>query len=576
VIPPPGSEVPIPPKPKTDSAPPKPDTIKSRFGRSSDPHSADIGPPYSWNREQLFASGALTLADLLERIPGAASFRSGWLASPKFIAVNGDFDRVRVFYDGIELNNLDARTAPLLDLNTVQLWTLETVTVERLGGELRVHVRSWQVERTSPYTRTDIATGDEQTNIYRGYYGKRFRNGGGLQLAGEQHSTTSNRFGGGGDALSFVARVGLARPMWSVDGFANRTQTTRVIQPTFGAGLSLPGFGATQSLAYLRAAIGKPGDGPWLEAIASSLRLEENSNHVAASTSASLRVIADTTDTTSSLRQYVLSAGFARGPVRISATDRIRTADGSTTHAPSGRIELDSRYALVSAYAEHDDADKVNRGDLVARVMPTTSIALAGALSQTSSTAVNGAKTPDVLSARVEAGIRLIGPWLSAGFITRDTAMLQPLRVFDSAYVARTVGRRQGSYIAMRGRIIGDLGADIVATRWDSADFYRPKYQTRSELNFVTRWLSRFPSGSFGFRAVAIHEYRGETSFPVAGGVRTTAVSNIFSGLLEIRILRGVISYQIRNVAGEIHQIVPDFYMPRAISLYGIRWEFWN
>ncbi|MGH9419395.1 MAG: TonB-dependent receptor plug domain-containing protein, partial [Thermoanaerobaculia bacterium] len=138
----------------------------------------------SWNRAQLFATGALSVADLLERVPWATSFRTGWLASPKFVAVNGDLGRIKVFYDGIELDNVDPRSGSTLDLNTVQLWTLESVSIERFANEIRVNLRSWQVQNTDPYTRVDILTGDENTNAYRGYYGKRFFNGAGLQLAG--------------------------------------------------------------------------------------------------------------------------------------------------------------------------------------------------------------------------------------------------------------------------------------------------------------------------------------------------------------------------------------------------------
>jgi len=182
-----------------------------------------------------------------------------------------------------------------------------------------------------------------------------------------------------------------------------------------------------------------------------------------------------------------------------------------------------------------------------------------------------------MISARVEGGIRLFGPWVIAGFLTRDTALLVPPRAFDTAYVARPAGRRSGAYVGLRGTIYGALGADIVATQWAAADEYRPSFQSRSEINLITNWVSRFPSGNFGIHAAMVHEYRGQVRFPVADGVRVTAASsNVFAGLLEIRIMRAVITYQIRNLAGELHQIVPDFYMPRVINLYGVRWEFVN
>ncbi|MEP6905378.1 MAG: Plug domain-containing protein [Gemmatimonadales bacterium] len=361
VVPPPASEVPIPPRQPTDSTTPKPDTVKARFGRASAPGTSDVGPQYSWNRDELFASGALTLADLIERIPGVTGFRSGWLASPKFAAINGDLNRVRVFYDGLELDNLDARTEPLLDLNTVPLWTLGSVIVERLGGEIRVHVTSWQVDRTTPYTRTDVSTGTEDTNFYRGYYGKRYGNGAGLQLGGQQYNTANNRLGGGGDALSFVVRTGVAKKLWSVDVFATRAITSRSVQPTFGSGLALPAYHATSTFAYLRGAFGHVDDGPWLQLMASSMKLQEDTKHSTGSTRAGFSAISDTTDTTTSRAQYLLTAGFTRGPLRASVGERIRSVSGRTSYAPEGRFLVDTKYGFLNLFGERDDFRKLNR-----------------------------------------------------------------------------------------------------------------------------------------------------------------------------------------------------------------------
>ena len=584
---PPTSEVPIPPKPrpdtttdstalKPDSTAPRPDTIKPRFARSTDARTSDIGSQYSWNREELFGSGALNLAELLERIPGTTSFRSGWVNSQKFVAVNGQADAVRVFYDGLELDNLSSRTAPLLDLNTIQLWTLENVTVERLGGELRVHLRSWQADRRLPSTRVDVSTGDEDTNFYRGFYGKRFGNGAGLQFAGQQFNTTAARFGGGGDGLSVLARVGTGGRRWSVDGFVNRTQFGRVRQPTFGSGLAIPAYSGTQSLAYARVAIGRLGEGPWFEAIASNRRLKEDSKHVLPGSAPGLRVIADTADTVTSMRQYVLSAGVTRGPIEFAGVDRIRSIAGSTTNSPGGRFQFDSRLTFVEVSAEHDGFGKRNRADAVARFTPTPSVAVSAAFSHVTFTGDDSLGVPTSTSGRIEGGIRLFGPWLLAGFLTRDTALLRPLRAFDSAYVAEPAGGRSGLYVGLRGKIIGAVGADIVFTQWSGADAYRPKQQARSEINLATRWLRRFPSGNFAVHAAIVYDYRSEVFFPTASGVRVAAPSNVFSGLVEFRIKSAVVSYQIRNFAGSLHQIVPDFYMPRVINLYGVRWDFVN
>jgi hypothetical protein len=163
-----------------------------------------------------------------------------------------------------------------------------------------------------------------------------------------------------------------------------------------------------------------------------------------------------------------------------------------------------------------------------------------------------------------------------AGYITRDTAVLAPPTVIDSVYSIRSVGKRNGLFVGLRGKVFKDLNIDALGTKWDTAGYYQPRYQARAELNLTTKWLSRFPSGSFGLKLAAIHEYRSEVSFPTLAGVKTTRESQVTSALVEIRILKGVASYQVRNVFGKNFQIFPDFYMHRSVGIYGIRWEFWN
>jgi hypothetical protein len=285
VVTPPVSQVPIPLKPdssndsarvKADSArlkadSIKADSIKAPIGRFADPLTYEIGPQYDWNRAQLFATGAVTLVDLLDRIPGITTFRSGWLSTPQTAGFNGDFRRVRCFYDGIEIDNLDNTGGGVLDLSTIQIWTLEHLTIERSANELRVYMRTWRVENTDPYTRVDVSTGNEDTNLYRGYYGKRYDNGGVLQLGGQQYGVASPRFSGSGDGLSLLGRVGIARKAWSVDAFVNRYHATRAIERAALGRPPVLALDQTITHAYVRAAVGAASGGPWAQLTAASL-----------------------------------------------------------------------------------------------------------------------------------------------------------------------------------------------------------------------------------------------------------------------------------------------------------------
>jgi hypothetical protein len=578
VVVPPGSEVPIPVR-TADSVTVRRDTIQAPFGRAPGTRTADIGPQYEWNREELFASGALNLAELIERVPGLTTFRTGWVASPKFAALNGDLNRIRVYYDGIEMDNLDPKGGALLDLNTIELWALESVQMERFANELKIHLRTWRVDRTSPSTRTDVFTGDENTQYYRGYYGKRFGSGFGLQLGGQHFSTRAARLGGGGDALSFMGRIGIARRMWSIDAFALQRGSSRTLQPTFSTtdGLSLPAYDGNHNLAYLRAAVGNAAGGPWAQIVASHMRFSDRSPHITPAEAASRRLVADTTDTTVNRVQYVASAGFSRGPLRASIQDRVRAFDDETYHTPAARVSLAGRLGVASVYAESNEFSRAARGDVIARFTPVSFLAVAGAYSFSEPfDSVAATAPPAWTAARLEAGIRVIRPWLIGGFITRDTALLVGAVMVDTAYQPVATGKRQGLYAGLRGQLYKDLNIDVVGTQWDSAGYYQPRYQARAEVNLTTRWLSRFPSGSFGLKAAFVHDYRGRVRFPTAVGDRITPASGIVSGLLEIRIGNGVASYQVRNLTNASYQIFPDFFMPRTINIYGIRWDFWN
>ncbi len=579
IVAPPASERPIPPKDPPDTAgvavdTVRRDTVKAEIGRIRTPATYDMGPQYRWDREELFASGALTIVDLLGRIPELTVFRSGWIATPQTVVHNGSFERIRLFYDGVELDPMDPRAGGIHDLAAIQIWTLEELAVERAAGEIRVHMRSWRVDRIAPYTRTDVTTGNEETDIYRGFYGKRYGRGEALQLAAQQSSTASSRFGGGGNGLSIFGRVGVGRRLWSVDATANRTHMGRDPQAAFTAG-GIPAYDATHTLAYLRGSVGAVGSGPWLELVAASHEIKESSPPTTASQIASRGFVPDSADTTRSRTQLVATAGFSRWGAAITISDRLRRYGGNAYNAVSGRAELNARMLAAGVFAEYDDERGIRRADGNVRITPLSFVAFAGGLSQQSADG-SRAVVPDSRSVRAEVGLRLIGPWLYAGLVRSDTMHTRPPLVYDTAYTAAGAASRTATYAGIRGPIWRGIGADVFATRWEAGQDYLPEYQAHTELNFATRWLSRFPRGDFGFRSWVAYDYRTAVAFPTRSGVaENTIASHVFSGVVEIRIMRAAITYQTRNVFGFQHDIVPGFLM-RQIQIYGVRWDFWN
>ena len=141
-------------------------------------------------------------------------------------------------------------------------------------------------------------------------------------------------------------------------------------------------------------------------------------------------------------------------------------------------------------------------------------------------------------------------------------------------------GRRTATFVQVRGPVWEAVGLDVTATQWSQKDQpYLPELQVRSEVYFRTNWLSKFPQGNFGILASVAYEYRSRVWFPRAETPSATDFSSQYqtiSTLLELRLYDAWISWQYRNVTGEIYSVVPGFQMPRLINFYGVRWNFFN
>ncbi|HKN68453.1 MAG TPA: hypothetical protein VJW73_19345 [Gemmatimonadaceae bacterium] len=573
---------------KRDSLHPKippRDSIKAPFARGPMPVPIEIGQSLVFDRAQLFASGAVTLQDLLDRIPEITGLRAGWIAAPMVSSFMGDVRRVRVFVDGVEYDELDPRTGGILDLTQVQLWVFEELRIERGATEIRVYARTWRVERTTPYTRTDISTGDQQTNMYRGFFGRRWGHGEGVQVAAQQYGTTPPIRGSpSSDATTLLGRLGWAAKGWSFDGFVLRNSRNRgAIFSQFLRGVTffndtLPALQSTRTDAYLRAGYGDPERGPWLQAIASSLGY--GIEHSAASAFGSTTTDTTKSDTALFRAQYVVTGGFTWGGLRLDAAERLRMGDARRLWTPSGRAEFVSGPLALSAFAEGKGPDSIARVEAAARLTLLSFVSVLGTAGRsTDSHAPDLSSTANFL--RAEAAIRFFGLWLGGGAVRRDSVLLLPPRVFGP-YVTVEEAAATGVTARIEGRLYKALRLNMTGIRWnDSSGLYRPQYQSRSEIYVATNWLSRFPSGNFGILASLSHEYRSKTLFPrseSAGTFTVTSVpdSRIYNFHLEIRIVSAVLSYQFRNIEGTPYQLVPGYLMPRLNQFYGVRWEFWN
>ena len=553
------------------------DTLKAPIAFAEAPVATDPSGSYVWTRRDVFSTGALTVQDLLDRIPGVTGLRAGWFSQPMVSAYMGDARRVRVFLDGLELEELDPRTGRVWDLTQIPLWALDDIRIERGASEIRIHLRSWRVDRTTPFTRTDVYTGDQGTNLYRGLFGRRYAHGEVIQFAGQQAATSPGRNLESSDQLGILARLGIARRGWSADAVLLRGDRNRgraITDLTYRD--TIPATEATRTDAYVRGSYGNPDHGLWVQGIASASKYAFGGSSSGSSSSAKV-------DTTRSRSQYALTAGYARSGLHASITQRYRVGIQHRIGTPSARVGYDNRYFALSGLAEGRGLDSTRLYELSAVGRPTSFLFVSGAFAVEQPralplTQVTATSPVSANFTRAEAGVRLLDVWLSAGMMRRDGTILDAPVLFNKHAPLIADTGRTGVFAAIRGRVWKAVFADAQAVKWnDSTGLYRPQYQTRSELYISTSLPNRFPSGNFHLLASAVHEYRSATFFPDSGGVLRRAQGfRTISTLLQVRILSAEVFWNFRNILRERYALVPGYPQPRGSNMYGVRWEFWN
>jgi hypothetical protein len=561
------------------------DTIRAPIAHAELPAVLGIARRYYWNRDSVFATGALTVADLLERIPGYTGLHAGWIAAPAVGAFMGDVRRVRVFYDGFEYTNVDPRTNGVFDLTQVNLWSVEDALIELTADEIRVYLRSWRERVTIPETRTDVATGDQATNLYRGFFGTRLNNGGVAQFGAQQYGTTPPRaLGSSSDQVGLIARLGWAKSIYSVDVYATRIGRHRgqIVGITpFGIAVdSIPEVASTRTDSYLRLAVGDPDTSAmWAQVMLEGSKYDYTGvrtlplipNPVTPQDSAINNL---SLDTTVFRTQYIATAGVTRGPFRVSGTGRYFVSGGQSIFAPSVRASFWSPWLGVSAYVEGKSADSLSHSDITAQFTPLSFISVIGSVGRSSDDHIADSSFSTTY-ALGEVGVRVYNLWLLGGVLRRDSVRLAPPRVFDTTFVPVPDQAATGLTASIRGQLWRLLRTDISAVRWnDTAAFYRPRYETRSELYLQSNFLQRFPTNDFALKASIVHQYRSGVFYPTVLGPEEAPGYRTISTLLEIRILDATISWQFRNILGERYTQVPNFVMPRQTNFYGIRWSF--
>jgi hypothetical protein len=172
---------------------------------------------WSFGPEELQYFQGLSLADLLDRIPGLVTTRSGGFGRPlgisPFAAGGGRF---RIYLDGYELRPLGAS---IPDLQRIPMVNLQAVRIQRGLEEIRVDLTSLRLGDARPLAQIEGMDGDLATRALRGLFtrplGKHFLGEVALDVDQTEGARRRQKF----RETSTIARLGYAfTPTWGVQG----------------------------------------------------------------------------------------------------------------------------------------------------------------------------------------------------------------------------------------------------------------------------------------------------------------------------------------------------------------------
>lgn len=156
-----------------------------------------------FDRDSILWHNAETVSDVLTKIPGVFLLRGGWAGRPELPAYQArGSTSVEYLLDGVPYRPI-GQDSLMVDPTLLPLSFLQRIEVEKLPGHLRVLLFTHRHDRSVPYSRIGIASGDLQIARYQGQLSK--------------SSATGISFSAAFDHLSVPAQPG-------VDGDYSNTQ----------------------------------------------------------------------------------------------------------------------------------------------------------------------------------------------------------------------------------------------------------------------------------------------------------------------------------------------------------------
>ena len=569
-----GDSLRAPPRPAAgpDSIPPPDSLSPDSFSAVLPPLGPPAGPLPSagrvvFDRDALVFSGALTLGELLQAVPGAFLARAGWYGLPEVVHYAGQgASSVEVYWDGYALDPMGEDSAGF-DVGRIPLGLLRRVEVEVLPTVLRVHLVSDTQPVRRPRTETSFATGDGQTNSYRIRYLNRWAGGAGLGLG-------VNWFGTNG-ARSTPARSSdltlWAKASWAATTrFGVEAQLMRYSLDRASLQDVLPGRRVYRSDMILRAFSSSREDGLGLrfDALLGASSYGDSAGAEAARIAQGAVFAAYRAERWSA--EAVGRVRDARMPLEVELRGSVAALRRLTAHGYA------IRRTLLGGRGSSEAGGSVSwmplgpfrlEGAFRAR----DAVAVPALAWDTSQSVKDWSVGVGVASRRADLDVSLERHgWYVAPAYGTFGGLVPLATAIDVRTVTVRFALRPKAYFTLAGWYRHPIDALTAA--------YEPPHHARTSATFRSRFLPRYRRGALDVLVQAALESwsDGVMGADSAGTAIGLDGHGSLDWLVEVRLLGAVIYWTLRNSQLERYEVVPGAELARSLQRYGVRWEFTN
>jgi hypothetical protein len=557
-----------------------PDSLKPD---SMEPLLPPLGPPPGpqpalrrlvFDDDFLRSSGALSLGEVLARVPGVYLVRSGWFGHPEVVAYAGQGARaIELFWDGFPIEPLGLDSAGF-DLGRFDVGSLRRVEVEALPTVLRVYLISDVRSPRRAHTEASFGTGDATTNSYRLRYQNRWKGGAGLGVGATFFSTSGPAVSSASvNQLNLSARgtwapTDLVGVEYQLNGYTY--QRDRLIPSQAGStSAPLGAVNVRRTDMFVRAFAATRADGMGLRFDA---QLGSSS-------------YSDTTHASDTLvGQAVVDASYRARNWSSEVWARLR--DNRTPLDVGTRLAW-SPTRLLTLSGEGRRLTRLGGGGVQevsggAELRPLDFLALHGDL-RWRSLADSAFAVSDT--------VQRVRDWSAGVALFTRTLSFDAAIGWNDPYSAPSFGAFRGQLagVVAAGARVTTLSWQWAPRRWltlsgwwrdpsvDSVPF-EPRNHSVTRATLRSAFLPHFRRGVFDLMVqVEVESWgRGIAGRDSSGNLVHLAGATVWNYHLQFKLVSAVIYWTMRNTVFERYTLVPGFQLPRSISRFGVRWEFAN